>query len=113
MLCAVPNLVVEIHVPMTPSPDVAGDEDPFFWIDDVEDRLAELEEDEELEVFDDGEEVDEEYVFFVTGAPRDRLLRAASDIALGVGMPTGVYAVLSTDDADEIGVGERVDLPVR
>lgn len=107
-----PSLVVEIHVPLAPSPDAVGDEDPFFWVDDVEDRLAELEEDAELEVFEDAEETDDEYVFFVTGAPRDRLLRAASDIAQGVGMPPGAYAVLSTDDADELGVGERVDLPV-
>lgn len=106
------SLVVEIHVPLTPVPDVTPGEYAYPWILDVEDRLTELEDGGRLEVFDDGEEDGEEYVFFITGASQEELLRAASRIATGTGVPAGAYAVLSSDDAEGLGLGERVDLPV-
>lgn len=112
MLDAMSQLVVEIHVPLTPSPDVAEGEYPFPWIDDVEEHLATLEEEGRLEVHDDGEELDDAYVFFITGAPQDQLLEVASRVADRNGVPAGAYAVLSTADVDEIGDGERVDLPL-
>ena len=106
------QLVVEIHVPLTPSPDVAEGEYPFPWIDDVEEHLATLEEQGRLEVVDEGEEVDDAYVFFVAGASQDQLLEVASRVADRDGVPAAAYAVLSTAETDEIGVGERVDLPL-
>lgn len=57
----VADLVVEIHVPLTLAPDVAEDEYAFPWIDDVEEHLAELEEEGVVEVYDDGEELGDHY----------------------------------------------------
>ena len=108
----VPQLVVEIHVPLTPAPAAANGDYQYPWIDEVEDHLAALEGAGELEVLDDGEEVGDEYVFFVTGRPEQQLLRGASRVAARDGVPAGAYAVVSTDDSGEIGVGRRVDLPV-
>lgn len=106
------QLVVEIHVPLTPAPDVVEGEYPFPWIDDVEEHLATLEEEGRLEVADDGEELDDAYVFFITGASQDQLLEVASRVADRDGVPAGAYALISDTDADEVGVGERVDLPL-
>lgn len=112
MMAAMAKLVVEIHVPLVPAPDVPAGEYAYPWIDDVEDHLAGLEEAGRLEVHDEGEEVDGDYVYFVTGAAQDQLLEVASQVADREGVPAGAYAVLSSDDAEEIGVGERVDLPL-
>ncbi|PRY10488.1 hypothetical protein [Kineococcus rhizosphaerae] len=106
------QLVVEIHVPLTPAPTVTDDDYPYPWIEEVEDHLAELEEAGDLEVHDDGEEIDDEYVFFITGGAEERLLRGASRIATRDGVPRGTYAVVSSDDAEDIGTGRRVDLPL-
>lgn len=106
------QLVVEIHIPLTPSADVPEGEYAFGWIDDVEDHLTALEESGRLEVEDDGEELGDAYVFVITGAPQDQLLEVASQVADRDGVPAGAFAVLSSTDADELGVGERVDLPV-
>jgi hypothetical protein len=108
----VPQLVVEIHIPLTPDITVAEDDYPFPWIEVVEDLLAEMEEAGDLEVFDDGEEIDGKYVFFITGRPEQQLLLSASRIATTDGVPEKSYAVVTTDDSEEIGRGRRVDLPV-
>ena len=105
------KLVVEIHVPLTPRPGTPDGEHPFPWIDEIEERLGDLEVDGELEVHDDGEEVEGEYVFFVTGRPEPQLLLQASRIAEQDGVPDGVHAVVNTDDGD-VGEGRRVDLPL-
>ena len=106
------NVVVEIHVPLAPAADVADGEYGYPWIDDVEERLAALEESGEAEVFDDGEEDGDEYVFFVTGASEEQLLKAASVIASSEGVPGGMYAVVTSDGAEEFGTGKRVPLPL-
>ena len=59
------DIVVEIHVPLEEVPDAPEGSYLFPWIDQVEDFLAEQ---EAAEVYDDGEEYDGVYVFFITGA---------------------------------------------
>ncbi|MET9226313.1 hypothetical protein [Lentzea sp. NPDC003310] len=106
------TVVIEIHVPLRPAPAVEEDEYPFPWIDVIEEFLGGLEEDGELEVFDDGEESGDEYVFFVTGADEQELLAAASRVARLDDVPTGAYAVVSDSEAAEWGLGRRVTLPL-
>ncbi|MGP2440898.1 hypothetical protein [Streptomyces sp. JW3] len=108
-----PTQVVEIHVPLLPAPGLADGAYPFPWIDQVEEFLAGLEDAGEAEVFDDGEEDGDVYVFFVTGAGTDRLLTVASRVATLPGVPAGTFAVVSDDEAEETGTGRRVALPHR
>ncbi|MFG2472676.1 hypothetical protein ACGFXB_45795 [Streptomyces canus] len=51
---------------------------PFPWIDQVEGFLAEQ---EAAEVYDDGEEYGEAYVFFITAAAEEDLLAVTSRAA--------------------------------
>jgi hypothetical protein len=81
------------------------------WIEDVEDFLADLEEQGDVEVYDDGEEDGDVYVFLITGAEERDLLAVASRLALLPGVPAGSFAVVSDDEADEFGLGRRVPLP--
>lgn len=101
--------VVEIHVPLK---ELATTSDHFLWIERIEDFLVRMEEEERVEVFDDGEEFGDVYVFFITGAPDDALLAVASRVAALEGVPTGSFAVVSDDAAEEFGRGHRVDLPL-
>ncbi|WP_288872830.1 hypothetical protein [uncultured Microbacterium sp.] len=66
------DLVVEIHVPLTPAEGLAEGDYPFPWIETIEEGfLFQLEEGSGSgEVFDDGEELGDEYLFFVWNAPR-------------------------------------------
>jgi hypothetical protein len=61
-------MVVEVHVPLLPTPGLPDGSHPFAWIEEVEDLLSDLEDQGEAEVFDDGEEAEDVYVFFLTGA---------------------------------------------
>ena len=97
-------VLVEIHFPMT-----ADDE----WIDDVGDYLIDLEEEFGLEEFDDGEESGDAYIFFIAGASERTLLRAASRVATRDGVPAGAFAMVTDTNAARVGMGRRVDLPVR
>ncbi|GAA3389099.1 hypothetical protein [Cryptosporangium minutisporangium] len=97
-------LLVEVHVPLP-----AGSE-PFDWIDEVEDFLFQLEEADDLEVFDDGEQFGEVYVFFLAGATEDALLAAARRTAALEGVPAGAFAMITDTEAGEFGMGRRVDL---
>jgi hypothetical protein len=103
------DIVVEIHVPLTETPGAPEGSDPFPWIGQVEDFLAEQ---EAAEVHDDGEEYGGVYVFFITGATEEVLLAVASDLARLPGIPSGVFAMVTTDEAEEIGIGRRVELPL-
>lgn len=38
-----PTMVVEIHVPLLPTPDLPAGSYPFPWIEEVEDLLSDLE----------------------------------------------------------------------
>jgi hypothetical protein len=104
-------MVVEIHVPLQPTPDLADGAYPFPWIEEVEDLLSDLEDRRDVEVFDEGEEDGDGYVFFITGAGQGDLLAVASRVATLPGVPAGTIAVVSTDEAEEFGLGPRVALP--
>ncbi len=105
-----PQLLVEIHVPLVPDPNVPEGDYQYPWIDAVEDYIAELDEAGEAECYDDGEEMGGEYLFFITGRNEAQLLAAASKIAAYPAVPAGAYAVV-TDDTADMGTGRRVELP--
>jgi hypothetical protein len=104
--------VVEIHVPLVPALGLPPDAYPFPWIDQVEDFLAGLEEQGEVEVRDDGEEDGDAYLFFIAGADEAVLLAAASRVSSLDGVPAGVFAMVTDDEAEAFGMGRRVDLPL-
>ncbi|WOX26497.1 hypothetical protein [Streptomyces solicathayae] len=105
-------MVVEIHVPMLPTPALPDGSYPFPWIEEVEDFLSGLEDQGGVEVFDEAEEDGDAYVFFLTGAGEGDLLAAASRVATLPGVPAGTVAVLSNDEAEQFGLGRRVPLPL-
>jgi hypothetical protein len=107
----VAETVLEIHVPLKSPPGLPADAYPFPWIRVVDDFLAELEERGDLEVFDEGEEFGRVYAFFITGAELDRLLAVANQVTALPGVPAGVFAVVTDDEAEEMGQGRRVKLP--
>jgi hypothetical protein len=104
--------IVEIHIPLVPAEGLAPGSYPFPWIEQVEDFLSELEDEGTAEVYDDGEEHGDVYVFFITGADEAALLAAASRVATLSGVPAGAFAMVTDDEAPEFGMGRRVDLPV-
>lgn len=97
-------VIVEIHFPVT-----ADDE----WIDDVGDYMIDLEEELGIEEHDDGEEAGDVYIFFIAGASERTLLKAASRVATRKGVPAGAFAMVTDTNAPRLGMGRRVDLPVR
>ena len=107
-----PKMVVEIHVPLVAAPGLAEDEHQFPWIGDVQDFLADLDEQGDVQDFDDGEEYGDVYVFFITGTSEQALLAAASDVAKLERVPSGTFAMVTDDEAEEFGMGRGVDLPV-
>jgi hypothetical protein len=82
----------------------------FRWIDEVEEYLAEREETGTFEVYDDGEELGDAYLFFIAGASEETLLTVAADVAALPSVPQGVFAIVTDDEAEEMGVGRRVPL---
>ena len=103
------DMVVEIHVPLVPAEGIAEGEYQFSWIDTVMDHLVMLEGDGG-EMYDDGEELGDEYLFFVWAAPEEQLLARATEVSQLSGVPSGVYAIVTTSDAEEMGIGRRVNL---
>ncbi|MFF3499196.1 hypothetical protein [Streptomyces sp. NPDC003247] len=106
-------MIVEIHVPLSsvPNPPDGASPSQSSWIDQVEDFLVDVEDQGDAEVYDEGEQVEDAYVFFVTGAGEEELLAVASRVALLPGVPAGAFAVVSHEGAEEVGVGRRVELP--
>ena len=94
-------IVVEIHVPTTPE---------LAWVEDIEDFLADLEDNGDVEVYDDAEQVGDAHVFYLTGSRSQDLLAIAGRVAARPGVPTGAFAVV-TDDNSAHGTGRRVALP--
>jgi hypothetical protein len=105
-----PDLVVEIHVPLTPAPGLTEGEYRYPWIMEIEDRIADLSlETDGAEGYDDGEEQGVHYLFFLTGDRKAAVLAAAKKIATGPGVPAGAYIVVNDSEGD-MGDGERVNL---
>ncbi len=111
-MTSVPTMVVEIHVPLLPTPGLPDGSYPFPWIEEVEDFLSDLEDQGDVEVFDEGEEDGDVYVFFVTGAGEGDLLAVASRVATLPGVSAGTTAVISSDEAEDFGLGRHVALPL-
>ncbi|GGU15156.1 hypothetical protein [Streptomyces lateritius] len=103
------SIVVEIHVPLEEAPGAPEGSYPLQWIDQIEEFFAEQ---DAAEVYDDGEEYDGAYVFFIAGATEEVLLAVASGTAGLPGIPSGVFAIVTNDEAEEIGFGRRVELPL-
>lgn len=106
------DIVVEVHVPLTVPADLVDDEERFPWIADVMDFVSGLE-DVDVDgvmMHDDAEEVDEHYVFFITGAAESALIRVATTIAHRPGVPIGTFAMITDSDASAFGLGTRVEL---
>ncbi|UUN30880.1 hypothetical protein KK483_34500 [Streptomyces sp. FIT100] len=118
------TMVVEIHVPLSPAPNLPDGACPYPWIEEIEDFLADLDDHGDAAVFDDGEEHAGAYVFLITGAGEgdppedlledllDDLLEVASRLAMLPGVPAGVVAFISDDEAEEFGLGRRISLPL-
>ncbi len=107
------ELVVEVHVPLTKSIEIEEGEYAFPWIDDVSEFVADLDESpryEGAEMHDDPEEWEGHYVFFLSGAPEEALLRVANDIGQLSGVPVGAFAMVTDSDAATYGEGTRVEL---
>lgn len=102
------DLVVEIHVPLTPA-NVPEGEYEYPWIETIMDFLMDLDGKGRGELWDDGEALGEDYVFPVIGAPEADLIGLAREVANLPGVPTGVFALVTDTDAD-MGTGRRVDL---
>lgn len=126
------QLIVEIHIPLVETrvqlPDdtepEAGSEPAaaspqlsleveFDWIVAVEEYLAKREESGEFEVYDDGESLGGDYLFFLTGADEPTLLSIAADVARLPGIPPGAYAIVTDDESNEMGLGRQEPLPQR
>ncbi|MEV6270910.1 hypothetical protein AB0L64_27355 [Kribbella sp. NPDC051936] len=106
------ELVVEIHVLLKGAGGIPPG-DPGYeygWIDDIEDFLDDESSDGSFDIYDDGDEIDGAYVFFVAGAPAEVLLSVAADVAALPGVPSGAFAVVTDDSSEEIGTGRRVAL---
>ncbi|MEV0741482.1 hypothetical protein AB0I51_37395 [Streptomyces sp. NPDC050549] len=103
------GVVVEIHVRLREAAGTVEGSCPFPWIDQVEDFLAEQ---EAAEVYDDGEEYGQAYVFFIAGAAEADLLTIASRPARPADIPSGVFAMATSDEVEDIGLGRRVELPL-
>ena len=103
--------VVELHVPLhgTSEPPAGGPSHP--WIDVIEDFLAH-QVGGEVEVYDDGEELGDVFVFFIAGGDEHELLSAASQASVLPGVPKGAFAMVTDDAAEEFGQGRRVELPI-
>ncbi|MEV7758356.1 hypothetical protein AB0O16_14510 [Microbacterium sp. NPDC089180] len=101
--------VIEVHVPLAPS-TVPDGEYPYPYLETIESFLFQLEGEGRGEMYGDGEEYDGEYLFFLADADEDALLDLARELSALPGVPPGTYAIVSTTDTEEWGVGRRVEL---
>ena len=106
------QLVVEIHLPTRGDGGVLPGERgyAFAWIDEVEEFLEDESSDGSFEIYDVGEDFVETYVFFISGASEELLLSVAARVASLPGIPSGAFAVVTDDQAEEFGAGRRIPL---
>lgn len=95
-------------MPLTPTPGLRKRDYQFPWIDDIEEYLGQLD-GTDGEAYDDGEELGEEYLFFVAGASEANLIELARRVSKLPRVPSGVYVTVNDSDGD-MGQGRRVDL---
>ncbi|GAA0589495.1 hypothetical protein HPO96_03745 [Kribbella sandramycini] len=82
------QVVVEIHVPFgAPGADDA-------WIDEIQDFLDDESSDGSFDIYDLAGGDGDAYVYYLTGAPTEALLRTAAEVAALPGVPTGVFTVI-------------------
>jgi hypothetical protein len=105
-------LLVEIHVPLTPTPGLPSGAYPLPWIEQVEDFLVDLEDEGAAEAYDAATSLGDHFVFLLAGATEAGLLSAASRVAALDGVPVGAFALVTDTDAPDMGTGRRVDLPI-
>jgi thioredoxin reductase len=104
------TLVLEIHIPLTADRTVGEGENPYPWIEGVSEFVSELDESGDAFVVDEGDEFDGSYVVVLTGADESGLLSIATRLANQPGMPTGIFAMVTDDEAEELGQGRREDI---
>ena len=107
-----PELIVEIHVPLIAAQGISSDDYQFPWIDTIDDFLNGY--DGPGERYDDGEEWsneegEPEYVFFVGGSSEQDLMAIARTVADLPTVPLGVYVTVNDSEGD-LGAGQRIDL---
>jgi hypothetical protein len=61
------------------------------------------------EMYDDGQELGNEYLFFLHGREESGLISLAREVASPPGVPAGAYATVTDTEAD-MGGGRRVNL---
>lgn len=104
------ELVVEIHVPLTPDANAAEGETRFPWIESLVEFTNELDEGGEIFVVEEGDVFNDAYVIVITGADEATLTGVASRVANLPGIPTGVFAMITDADAEELGQGTTVEI---
>ena len=105
--------IVEIHVPLDPRPGLPSDAYQFPWIEEIEEFLAEQEEEGKTEVCDDGGELAGFYIFSITGGTEREMLEIANKVAALPDIPKGVVAYVAENEDETFGEGRRVELPFR
>ncbi|MGV8877160.1 MAG: glutamyl-tRNA amidotransferase [Rhodoglobus sp.] len=104
------TLVVEVHVPLTADPEVVEGESRFGWIETIVEFTTQLDEAGEIFVVDEGDIFNDAYVMVITGADESTLTSVANRVANLPGIPTGVFAVLTDSDAEELGQGTIIEI---
>jgi hypothetical protein len=113
ILLLMSKTVVVLYIPLMPTLGLPEREYEFPWIEDVENFLDDVDWDQES----DGEEDAGVncYTFFLEGKKTDELLALASQISQLPRVPSGCYALVTTEEVltgEEDGVEKRFDLPL-
>lgn len=102
--------LIELHVPFVLVQNVPEGGYAYPCLEAIESHLFALDGQGRGEMYDDGEEHEGEYLFFLASAPEVVLLESAGDLRALPGVPEETYALVPTTDAVEWGVGRRVDI---
>ncbi|GAA1215605.1 glutamyl-tRNA amidotransferase [Rhodoglobus aureus] len=103
-------LVVEVHVPLTPDANAAEGETRFPWIEALVEFTTELDEAGDIFVVEEGDVFNDAYVIVITGADESTLTGIANRVANLPGIPTGVFAMVTDADAEELGQGTMIEI---
>jgi len=103
-------LVVEVHVPLTPDTNATEGETRFPWIESLVEFTTELDEAGDIFVVEEGDVFNDAYVIVITGADEATLTGIANRVASLPGIPTGVFAMITDADAEELGQGIMIEI---